>query len=190
MIASPMHGSWKVLWSQCPHRSLGTRPLDVCTRGLLPPLPPVPVRIVKSTQYLDCVRNRVTESIEMQYENATAAFTVHGTFVPMHTMPVDVPVDVDMMQGTSWNMSYQVAYFTPLTNREMWTSMYGSICTLDGDVSISDVCDIQRTLSSSRMHRLVRDSTGLTLFGKRGSMLDVDCSLADSIIKYAATGEW
>jgi hypothetical protein len=187
-----MHGSWKVLWSQSPHRSLGTRTLDVCTRGLLPPLPPIPVRIVKSTQYLDCTRNRITESIEMQYENATAAFTVHGTFVPMNTMSIDIAegTPVDVMQGSSWKMSYEVAYFTPLTNRKMWMDMYGSICTLDGDVSISDVCDLQRTISSSRMHRLVRDSTGLTLFGKRGSVFDVDCSLANSIIQYAATGEW
>lgn len=185
---SPLHGSWKVVWSQSPHRSLGKGTLDVCTRGLLPTLPATPVKVVKSTQYIDCARNRITDSLEIQHESALAAFIVHGSFVPIST---EFACGFDAnARGLTWDVAYEVAYFTPLTHHDMWTDISGKMCPIDGEVCIENLADRHRMVWGSRLHRLVRDADGLTLFGRRGSYLDVDTSLAGSIIKYAATREW
>lgn len=185
---SPMHGSWRVIWSQSPYRSLGKRSLDVCTRGLLPKLPATPVIIKKSTQYIDCARNRITDSLEIQCESALAAFTVHGSFVPMSTEFYS-GFDTNAC-GLTWDVAYEVAYFTPLTHHDIWTDMYGKQCPIDGEVSLDNLSDRHRLVWGSRMHRLVRDADGLTLFGRRGSYLDIDASLAANILKYTSTGEW
>ncbi len=92
--------------------------------------------------------------------------------------------------GLTWDTSYEIAYFTPLTKRDMWIDVYGEPCALDSEANLDDLSDRQKTIWASRKHRLVRDSDGLTLFGRRGSYMDIDCSLARSITKYAVTGEW
>jgi hypothetical protein len=138
----------------------------------------VPVRVVRSTQYVDCTRNRLTESIELDFEGAAAAFTVHGSFVPM-SAPRRHAFDP---RGLLWDVTYDVAYFTPLTHRDKWEK-YG----IDSKHDLIGSPESFRTISASRVHRLVEDPQGLTLFARRGSGLDVEGYAADQIARYIQT---